>query len=260
MNLWMIVGGFFVGAMIGMTGMGGGLLMTPLLILGFGVAPSIAVGTDLVFAATTKLFGAWQHWRQKTVDFALLRYVAMGSVPGTLLGGFCVRLLKQSAGGQSEIWMSKTLAIVFLFIALIMILQVIKSFRGSSIHAVQREPFATSHMNRYLVAVIGFLVGFLVAVTSVGSGTLFMALLLYFYPLSVSKLVGTDIVHGVLITALAALIHWGIGTIDLRMVLNLTAGSIIGVLVGSRMSVKIPDLILRIVLIVILVLSSVKLL
>jgi uncharacterized membrane protein YfcA len=252
MDTWLMMSGFVVGMVIGVTGMGGGLIMTPLLMFGFGMAPAMAVGTDLIFAATTKIFGAWQHWRQKTIDISLLKRVAMGSIPGTLIGMVLLYRIKEFGGDQLDSFISKALAFVFLFIAIVMLMQMIRN-------SGERNNAASGRFHTWNVIGIGFLVGLLVAITSVGSGTLFVALLLYLYPYSANRLVGTDILHGVLITGIAGIGHFFLGSVDVGMATGLLLGSIPGVLIGSKMSVKLPDTYIRLGIIGLLVASAAKL-
>jgi uncharacterized membrane protein YfcA len=252
MEIWLSLCGLFVGMMVGLTGMGGGLIMTPLLILFFGVQPAVAVGTDLIFASVTKIFGAWGHWRQKTIDFQLLKYVAVGSIPGTMLG---ILLLKSMINGNEaylQWFISNALGVLFFCISFVMILQLFgRRTKGN----VQEN----KGMNLWIISLIGFLIGLLVALTSVGSGTLFVALLLLIYPFSASRLVGTDIIHGLIITGLAGTAHIFLGTIDFNLVFHLLIGSIPGVIFGSRITRKVPENMIRLVLAVVLVISAIML-
>lgn len=256
-DLLMILSGLLVGLIVGSTGMGGGLVMTPLLIFGFHLPPFVAVGTDLIFAAATKIFGAWQHWRQKTIDYALLKWAALGSIPGTFLGIFLLHLIQNVYGIQLDVFTAKVLAIAFLIISAVMLFQLVKKSSAES-SAVSLTP--KPEMNRGIVLLCGCLVGCLVAISSVGSGTLFLALLFFFYPFSTKKLIGTDIIHGVIITGLAGIAHTSFGTVDWHVVGMLLAGSIPGVLLGSKLALRISERWIRMVLIGMLLISSVKLL
>ncbi|MEH7223934.1 sulfite exporter TauE/SafE family protein [Bacillus sp. JJ1566] len=248
MDVWISISGLIVGMIIGATGMGGGIIMTPLLLFGFGVSPAVVVGTDLIFAAVTKSFGALQHWRQRTIDFNLLLRVAIGSVPGTLTGLLLLYFIKQDNQADLNLFITQGISIAFILISIVMLLKLFvwkKSlFDGSK------------QVNTTVLISIGFLTGLLVAITSVGSGTLFIALLLWLYPLKSSALVGTDILHGVLITGLAGFAHSFLGTIDYVLVLQLLAGSIPGVLIGSRITLKLPDLYIRLLLITMMLVTS----
>jgi uncharacterized membrane protein YfcA len=252
MDIWLSLSGFLVGMLVGLTGMGGGLIMTPLLILVFGIQPAVAVGTDLIFASVTKIFGAWEHWRQKTIDFHLLKYVAVGSIPGTMLG--ILLLMSMIDGGEAHLqwFISHALAVLFFCISLIMILQLFGRRTGGNLQE-------NKGMNFWIISLIGLLIGLLVAITSVGSGTLFIALLLLIYPFSASRLVGTDIIHGLLITGLAGTAHIFLGTIDFDLVFPLLIGSIPGVILGSKITRKVPENMIRIILAVVLVISAIGL-
>ncbi|MGX6442319.1 sulfite exporter TauE/SafE family protein [Neobacillus sp. K501] len=252
MDPWITISGLFVGILVGATGMGGGIIMTPLLLFGFGVSPAVAIGTDLIFASVTKSFGAWQHWRQKTLDFPLLLRVALGSIPGTMAGLILIYLLKEDEATLNN-FVTKSISVVFILISIVMLLQLYtKKYKlpGKSI----------LEMKTSVLILIGFITGLLVAVTSVGSGTLFIALLLWLYPWKASALVGTDLLHGVLITGLAGLAHLYLGTIDYVLVVQLIAGSIPGVLIGSRITLKLPDLYIRLMLITMMLITSLILL
>jgi uncharacterized membrane protein YfcA len=253
MDLWVAISGLLVGMMIGATGMGGGIVMTPILLFVFGVPPAVAIGTDLIFAAVTKSFGALQHWRQRTLDFPLLRRVALGSVPGTVIGLSLIYFLQRENEAALNLFVTKSISVVFVLISVVMLLQLFMRKKGSAFDGLSEVRAST-------LVMIGFLTGLLVAVTSVGSGTLFIALLLWLYPWKASALVGTDLLHGVLITGLAGAAHSYLGTIDGELVLQLLAGSIPGVLIGSRITVTLPDLYIRIVLILMMMITSFMLL
>lgn len=225
--------------------------MTPLLLFVFGVSPAVAIGTDLIFASVTKSFGAWQHWRQKTLDFHLLLRVAIGSIPGSIAGLFLIYLLKENEATLNY-FVTKSISVVFILVSIVMLLQ-LYSRR-------QKVPTGLFEMKSSVLISIGFITGLLVAVTSVGSGTLFIALLLWLYPWKASALVGTDLLHGVLITGLAGLAHFYFGTVDYVLVVQLIAGSIPGVLIGSRITFKLPDLYIRIILVTMMLLTSLILL
>lgn len=251
MDIWITISGLFVGILVGATGMGGGIIMTPLLLFVFGVSPAVAIGTDLIFASVTKSFGAWQHWRQKTLDFHLLLRVAIGSIPGSIAGLFLIYLLKENEATLNY-FVTKSISVVFILVSIVMLLQ-LYSRR-------QKVPTGLFEMKSSVLISIGFITGLLVAVTSVGSGTLFIALLLWLYPWKASALVGTDLLHGVLITGLAGLAHFYFGTVDYVLVVQLIAGSIPGVLIGSRITFKLPDLYIRIILVTMMLLTSLILL
>jgi uncharacterized protein len=252
MDIWMILCGFFVGILIGGTGMGGGLLITPLLIFGFKLTPSEAVGTDLIFAAVTKFFGTWQHWKQKTIDYILLKWVCHGSIPGMAFGLLFLNLIKNMM--FLNLFISRSLGYVFILISIFMVIQLLKQDKKTSTNSF------TESKKRWVIIAIGFCIGFLVSITSVGSGTLFMAVIFFLYSTSVPNLVGTDLLHGVIITGLAGIAHYSIGSIDISAVGNLLVGSLPGVILGSKMAFKLPKLYLQILLIIMMLVSAIKLL
>jgi uncharacterized membrane protein YfcA len=244
-------GGFVVGLLIGLTGMGGGLVMTPLMIFLFGVKPSVAIGTDLIYASLTKIVGAWQHWKQKTVDFFAVRWLAVGSVPGALLGVLAVSLISRHTGQEVNQVMGRILGITYLLVAGLMIWRIV---------AKRKQPATQPAPSRWKMVVLGAVTGFLVGLTSVGSGTLIMAVLVMVYPISIAKLVGTDITQAVLVTGVAGLAHLSIGNVNLPLVANLLVGSIPGIWIGSKLTARLPEVAVRIGVIALLFFSGWKLL
>ncbi len=248
------IGGFIVGLLIGLTGMGGGLVMTPLMIFVFGINPTLAVATDLVYASITKLFGAWQHWRQRTIDWTIVKLLTIGSVPGALFGVFTLLLLQQQFASIVEGIIGKLLGLTYLLIACLMIYQIRRNPFVSNLSVDKITP-----PGRKLI-LIGIVAGYIVGLTSVGSGTLFMALLIMIYPMVGARIVGTDIAQAVIVTGVAGLIHFVAGNVDLKMVGLLLIGSIPGILIGSKLTMKLPDLAVRGCLFIMIFLSGFKLL
>jgi uncharacterized membrane protein YfcA len=246
--------GLLVGFLVGLTGMGGGSLMTPLLILVVGVRPTVAVGSDLACAAVTKIVGAFQHRRQGTVDFRLARQMAAGSIPGSLLGVWCVHHLQRLLGDNVEHLVVRLLGVMLILVAIAMLL---KSHPRVA-QAAARFHVEQPGRRRAWASAAGLLLGFLVGVTSVGSGTLFGVLLLAVFGLSAREMVGTDIYHAALLTLAAAGAHVWAHNVDYALVGNLLLGSIPGVLLGSRLAVKMPEKALRPVLAGLLFLSGLK--
>jgi uncharacterized protein len=246
-------GGFVVGLLIGMTGMGGGLVMTPMLIFLFGVSPSVAIGTDLVYMSITKMVGAWQHWRQKTIDFVVVKYLSYGSIPGALLGVGTLALLQHSLGKSGNAVIGKLLGLSYLLVAGVMVWRIL-------MQQSNRRPQEGVRPAVYKLVILGLVGGFLVGLTSVGSGTLFMAVLVMIYPVATAKLVGTDIVQAVLVTGVAGLAHMAAGTVNFPLVGSLLIGSIPGILIGSRLVMKLPELVIRTCLVLMLFFSGMKLL
>lgn len=252
MELGIILTGFIVGIGIGMTGMGGALIMTPLLILLFGFSPVMAVGTDLIFASITKLFGSIQHFIQRTVHLKLVLYLSLGSIPGGLFGVIVLGVLEQTAAHGIEQFLGHILGFLFIVIGFFMLYGLFRRNRSakSKIHAAMNKRWAVS---------LGFLGGFLVGMTSVGSGSLFIAILLIMSSLPASRLVGTDIVHAFFLTLATGLLHASFGHVDWTFVLFLIIGSVPGILIGSRLTVKIPEWIVRAMLIMVLLLTGLQL-
>lgn len=247
-------GGFVVGLLVGMTGMGGALVMTPMMIFLFGVNPTVAIGTDLLYSSITKMFGAWQHWRQKTVDWTVVKYLSTGSVPGAIAGVLTMMFLQTYFTLSVEGIVGKLLGATYLLIAGVM------AWRAFSKGKAQK--LADEHIkpDRKKMITLGVVAGYIVGLTSVGSGTLFMAVLLMIYPVAVAKLVGTDIVQAVLVTGVAGIAHFAIGNVNLTLVGQLLIGSIPGILIGSRMTTKVPEVAVRTCLFLMIFLSGFKML
>ncbi|MBA4492782.1 sulfite exporter TauE/SafE family protein [Paenactinomyces guangxiensis] len=244
-----IVGtGFVVGFLVGLTGMGGGLLMTPLLILLYGFSPTMAVGTDLIYAATTKAFGSYQHFRQKTVDWGIVKKLAQGSIPGGIAGVLMIRLLDRTTSLPVEEVLGHILGITFIFVSLFMLSQLLKRHGQRPAKPAWKVP----------IRLVGLLGGLLVGLTSVGSGTLFMVVLLSSTSLSAALLVGTDVVHAFFLTLSAGVLHASMGHVDWSFVSWLLVGSIPGILLGGRLTLRVPELLLRLAIILVLLFTGIK--
>jgi uncharacterized protein len=235
--------GFVVGLLVGLTGMGGGALMTPALIL-LGLArPVIAVGTDLVWGTLTKAVGAFVHCRQKTVDFTIVKRLAMGSIPGALAGlALLVHLHKHGTEAMDRV-IVRMLGIALMCVALSLF------FRAVRGRAPQTEDTSESLIHNapaWLTCVLGAVVGFLVSLTSVGSGSLIVVCLVVLYPaLPMKRIVGSDILHALFLVGISALGHLGIGSINIPLLGALLVGSIPGVWIGSKASAVVPERILQ---------------
>lgn len=253
MDVTVAIGGWVVGFLVGMTGMGGGLVMTPLMIFVFGVEPSIAVGTDLIYSSITKLFGTWQHWRQRTIDFSIVKTLIKGSIPGALLGVLIMDLLRHVYRISTfQNIVSELLGVTYLAVTVWMIWNMVrKRFGNHSMTVTEKYALDPKKRKRHTIW-LGVIAGMMVGLTSVGSGTIFMSALLLMYPLPAKILVGTDIVQATLVTGTAGLAHLASGNVNLHLVMNLLIGSIPGILMGSRMSAKIPDKAVRICLLMLL--------
>jgi uncharacterized membrane protein YfcA len=233
--------GFVVGLLVGLTGMGGGALMTPALIL-LGLArPAIAVGTDLVWGTLTKAVGAFVHCRQKTVDFTIVKRLAIGSIAGALAGlALLARLHKHGAEAMDRV-IVRMLAIALMCVALSLF---VRAVRGSRINT--GADLLHEKGPAWLTSVLGAVIGFLVSLTSVGSGSLIVACLVVLYPcIPMRRIVGSDIVHALFLVGISALGHLGMGSINVPLLGALLIGSIPGVWVGSKMSAVFPERVLQ---------------
>jgi uncharacterized protein len=242
--------GLIVGFLVGMTGMGGGAIMTPLLMLGMGFSPSIAVGTDLAYATLTKIAGSWQHWRQHTIDFNVVFDLALGSVPAALTVTLFLSWLHSNNEALVDTWLRQGIGIALLLIALVILYEVF----------LKKSHSRVTKYSRKRVIFVGAVGGVLVGLTSVGSGSLIMAFLVLAAPIPTEKLVGTDITHAVLLVGITALAQLGLGHIDITIVAQLLLGSIPGVLIGSRLTPHMPRRTLRFILAGLLVSSALPLL
>lgn len=247
--------GFVVGILIGLTGVGGGSLMTPLLVLLFNFHPATAVGTDLLYASVTKTVGSAAHGWRGTVDWRIVGRLAAGSVPASLLTlGVLYKLGSPSAFVAHVITMVLGAALVLTACAII--------FR-TSILAFAARRRSGENPARTAVATIGLgaALGVLVSLTSVGAGALGVTALLLLYPkLSIRRIVGTDIAHAVPLTLIGGLGHWLIGSVDLHLLGSLLIGSIPGVIIGSALAGRMSDKALQPILAVILLIVGGKLL
>jgi uncharacterized membrane protein YfcA len=248
------VAGFFVGVMVGLTGVGGGSLMTPVLVLFFHQNVKTAVGTDLLFAAITKIFGSAVHHSRATVDWRIFRLLASGSIPAALLTVVALQYLGK-VGKDTESLIMTILGGMLLLTALATLFQkrLIKFAGEHNDLKLSRAQLPT--------VILGAVIGVLVSISSVGAGAIGVTALLMLYPrLPVSRLVGTDIVHAVPLALVAGTGHWIIGDVNGALLINLLAGSIPGVIIGSLLSTRAPDHVLRPALAFVLTLSGLKLL
>ncbi len=229
---------FMVGMMVGLTSMGGAALMTPFLILVLGVRPVLAVGTDLVYGSLTKIAGAWMHWKQGTVDLKVCFRMALGSVPGGILGVLTISRLHQS-GVDIDYWIRHALGFALLIVALL----VVAKAMGYEIPA-RHTGWILKHRNSATV-VWGAFVGFAVGLTSVGSGSLIAPFLLIIMPGSTARVIGTDVFHAALLVSATAVVHQQAGNVDWNLVPTLLCGSIPGVLIGSYLAPRLPERALR---------------
>ena len=251
MDLTLPATGFLVGILIGLTGIGGGAVMTPFLILVLGTRPVVAVGTDLVYGAVTKLAGAYLHWRQGTVDVKLGLRLAAVSVPAGLLAVFALQQIPESSA-EADAAVRRALGIVLMIVAVLMALRL----RGNmSLPVPERWQAVLRGRGTYIVgAVVGALVGF----TSVGSGSLLVPFLLAVYPMSTARIVGTDVFHAALLVTATAAAHVHGNSVDWTLATSLLLGSVPGVTLGSWMAPRVSSRALRAGLAALLLLTGLK--
>ena len=248
------LGGLLVGFVVGLTGMGGGALMTPMLVLIFGVQPLTAVSSDIVASMIMKPIGGGVHWKRGTVNLSLVKWLALGSIPSALIG---VLILKQFGVGPAlQLRVKFALGVALLVVSLGLIIRPLLAKRrrpGDS-----QPPFVVKRLPTLLIGIVG---GIVVGLTSVGSGSLMIVLLLMLYPrLKLSELVGTDLVQAIPLVTSAAIGHLLFGDFVLGLTGSVLLGSIPGVFLGAHFSSRAPDHVIRPALIVVLTVSSLKLL
>jgi len=229
--------GFGVGILIGLTGIGGGSLMTPLLIIFAGVQPVVAIGTDLAYGAITKTVGGWRHLRQGTVDLGVSKWLAVGSVPGSLLGVLAVNRLHDDYGAGFDTTLLYAIAGALIIVAATVLCRAL--FMP---HLLERERHSVELTAgvRAGAAGLGFVLGGLVGMTSVGSGALIGLALILVFRLTPHRVVGTDVFHAAVLLWSAGLAHWVTGNVDLLLMGNILIGSLPGVWIGTALITKIP--------------------
>jgi uncharacterized membrane protein YfcA len=249
------IAGVLVGMLVGLTGVGGGSLMTPLLVLVFGFHPATAVGTDLLYASATKAVGTTVHGWRGTVDWKIVRRLAMGSIPTTIVTLIVLgQLGEHSAKAGTTI--SITLGIMLILTAIATVFrQRVLNFLTPRLGTLQGRGLAAT------TVLLGGVLGVLVSLTSVGAGALGMTALLVLYPKSpIVRLVGSDIAHAVPLTLIAGIGHWLLGSVNGALLISLLLGSIPGVIVGSLISSRINERALALILAAVLAIVGVKML
>ena len=239
MNFPLTLMSFCVGMLIGLTSMGGAALMAPFLILFVGVRPVTAVGTDLVYGAVTKIIGAWVHLRQGTVDLPVVKKLATGSIPGGILGAAIVIALPR-VSHHSEQYVQKAIGALLVLVAAILVTRIFFPGQAAS-PPVRRLKF----LHERGTVIWGAVVGLCVGATSVGSGSLLAPFLMLLYPTKTSKVVGTDVFHAAILVSVTGLAHATSNGVEWALIPSLLAGSIPGVLLGSKLAVHVPALPLR---------------
>jgi uncharacterized protein len=250
-----VLTGLLIGTLVGMTGMGGGSLMTPILVIVFGFKPTLAVGTDILHGAIFKTVGAIRHRSLGTVHAQLSGWMFLGSAPMSLLGVAIGTRLTDKYGDSATSVMGYVLGGALLFGATGLVL---KSFVKKKVVG-DDDRFDMVWRDRLAAIVIGMFGGFIVGLTSVGSGTFFALTMLFIFPLGAHKIVGTDILHAAALLYVAGFGHFIAGNVDMHAVGWLLIGSVPGVLIGSHYSVRIPEAWLRLALADVLAISGLKL-
>jgi uncharacterized membrane protein YfcA len=245
----LIAFGLGVGVLIGMTGIGGGSLMTPMLILLFGVTPVTAIGTDLAYAAVTKTVGGYKHWRQRTVDLKLSSWMALGSVPSAIGGVYVLTLLEDWSGRDFDELLLTILAVALLLTGAATF---VRAFL-KSMHERERESIEMERRHKIAAVVLGVCVGFVLGVTSAGSGALIAVGLILLFRLVPTRVVGTDVFHAAILLWAAGLAHVVAGNVDFGLAGNILIGSVPGVWIGSHWSVRVEPAVLRATLAVVLI-------
>ena len=247
--------GFVVGGIVGLTGVGGGSLMTPLLVLLFGIHPATAVGTDLLYAAITKAGGTTVHAKKGHVDWRITGLLASGSIPASLLTIWALSYLPKQSPEITHI-ISISLGVALLLTACAIVFRQ-KLQRYALNHS---EDSAHTKLHAPITVAVGVLLGILVTISSVGAGALGVAVLFFLYPkLPAIRIVGSDLAHAVPLTLIAGLGHWAIGSVDWSLLGSLLIGSLPGIWLGSHASSKVPERVLRPMLATMLVLVGGKL-
>jgi|SRR5919108_316649 uncharacterized membrane protein YfcA len=246
----LIAFGFGVGVLVGMTGIGGGSLMTPLLILVFGVKPATAVGTDLAYGAVTKTVGGIKHWRQRTVDWRLSTWMAVGSVPAAISGVWVLEAIERAAGAEFDDLLLTILASALLLCGAATLARALFLKR---LDEKERESAELTTRSKLAAVAMGVFVGFILGVTSAGSGALIAVGLILLFRLVPRRVVGTDVFHAAILLWAAAAAHIVAANVDFALAGTILLGSVPGVWLGSHWSVRVPVPVLRTTLALLLI-------
>jgi hypothetical protein len=288
-DLYFVMAGFFVGTVVGLTGVGGGSLMTPILIFFLGVKPHLAVGTDLLFAAITKSSGTYSLWRKKLVPWRVVFTLCLGSIPASLVTLYILNAVGADTQ-ETQHFITKTLGVALLFTALSLLYKALKSPKKASIsigaqaalmaggpedapqkadNVLQAAPrtddlqyLADPSLSKHplLTVAFGVLIGGLVTLTSVGAGAIGVTVLMILYPrLPLPRIIAADIAYAVPLTLVAGLGHASIGSVDWPLLGKLTLGSVPGIFLGSHLVTKTPERVIRLLLSVLLTWAGSKL-
>jgi len=253
MDIGFIFSGFLVGLLVGLTGVGGGSLMTPILVLFFHIKPALAVGTDLLYASITKSVGIFAHGKLGNIDWKIVKRLMLGSIPASIFTTYHLRQIDVASTGAVDI-IKFYLGIALLLTSIAVI------FRPFLIKKSKIELFKSDTSIAIVTISLGLILGGLVTLTSVGAGALGVTALLLIYPrIGITKIVGTDIAHAVPLTLVAGLGHASLGTVDYSLLSVLLIGSIPGIYIGSHLSSKVSEQSVRYVLALILIYVGQKL-
>ncbi|RFB76288.1 sulfite exporter TauE/SafE family protein [Methylovirgula sp. 4M-Z18] len=241
LNPLFTLSGFAIGALVGLTGVGGGSLMTPVLVLLFHVHPPTAVGTDLLYAGLTKIGGAFVHGRNETVDWRVTRRLAMGSVPAAIITLLALAHFGQNGATTNQI-ITTTLGFALILTAIFLLAQTWVLDRAAALKDVTVKRARV----RGFTILLGAVLGVMVSISSVGAGAIGVTILWMLYPkLPTVRIVGSDIAHAVPLTLIAGVGYWWLGSIDWAMLVSLLFGSIPGISIASHFSARVPDRVLR---------------
>jgi uncharacterized protein len=249
MDPLIIVFGFGVGILVGTTGIGGGSLMTPILILVFGFKPTTAIGTDLAYGAVTKTVGGYRHWKQKTVDFGLSTWMAFGSVPAAVFGVYVLHLLEDALGSGFDDALLIAVAAALLLTGIVILARLLLPMGGKG----ERHTTPLERRHKIAAVTLGASVGFVLGITSAGSGSLIAVGLIMLFRLTPQRVVGTDVFHAAILLWAAAIAHVIAGNVDFVLASNILLGSIPGVWVGSGLTMRLPVGVMRATLAIVLI-------
>jgi uncharacterized protein len=237
MDPMIVAFGLGVGVLVGLTGIGGGSLMTPLLVLFAGVPPVVAIGTDLAYGAVTKTLGGWRHWRKGTVDLGVSVWLAVGSVPGALIGVWLLDRLHAAYGKSFEPLLLGAIALVLMLVSLTILG---RALFMPKLVARERHSVQQTLRTKLTAAGMGAVLGIILGVTSVGSGALIGLVLILVFQLTPHRVVGTDVFHAAILLWAAGLAHWVSGNVDFVLMGTILVGSLPGVWIGAQLITKVP--------------------
>lgn len=232
MDPLVIAFGLGVGILIGLTGIGGGSLMTPLLVLFAGVPPVVAIGTDLAYGAVTKSLGGWRHWRKGTVDLGVSMWLAVGSIPGALVGVWLLDRLHATYGKSFEPTLLISIAVALIIVAVTILG---RALFMPKLVARERHSVDQTTRTKVTAALIGAVLGLILGITSVGSGALIGLALILVFQLTPHRVVGTDVFHAAILLWAAGLAHWVSGNVDFVLMGTILIGSLPGVVIGTHL-------------------------